>query len=100
MENDNQILEDFYVAHGGKPTLSPDIWFYESDWGMLMGIVEKIETLGFEVVIHSDAAFIKKSYFSGNVPNIENVSTKFGATRKTCVEFINWYTAWKQTHQK
>lgn len=92
MKNDNEILEDFYVFHGGKPSLTADIWFYESDWHMLMSVVETIEKLGFEVVIHSDAAYMKKTHFRGNMPNIGNVSTKFNATRTTCIEFIKWYT--------
>jgi hypothetical protein len=48
---DSELIEEFWVSQGGKPHLAADIWFYESDWNMLMPVVEKIEGLGFRTSI-------------------------------------------------
>lgn len=45
MKTDNELIEKFWIEHGGKPHMAEDISFYESSWDMLMPVVEKIESL-------------------------------------------------------
>lgn len=86
---DNELIEKFWVEHGGKPNLIADLSFYENDWNMLMPVVEKcnelckqtgypddLELPGWHII--SVAGNIKLVYFS-------------------VVEFIKWYNQNKKS---
>ncbi len=42
---DNELIERFYVSQGGKPNMAEDLWFYESDWNMLMRVIDKFMSI-------------------------------------------------------
>lgn len=44
---DNELIDDFYASHGGKPTMKEDIWFYESSWDMLIPVWYKFRDIKF-----------------------------------------------------
>jgi predicted TIM-barrel fold metal-dependent hydrolase len=67
-------------------------WKYHESWDWLMPVVEKIESLGFIFTIHSDAGYIGKHWYKGNIPHFGNVSeNKITATYNVVIQFINWY---------
>lgn len=55
-KSENELIDEFYVNHGGKPCLSADLSFYESSWDVLMPVVEKIQSLDY-IEKHSDDYF-------------------------------------------
>jgi hypothetical protein len=84
----NELIEQFYVKHGGKPHLVEDIHFYESDWNMLMSVVEKIESLGNNVGIWDKDCMIN----NGSKDEIDCQSTsKIKAVYEAVIEFIKLY---------
>jgi hypothetical protein len=92
---DSELIEEFWISQGGKPHLAADIWFYESDWNMLMPVVDKINKLGYTVTINfqSIRGNCDTSIFSDKMTdqifNEEKASIE--ATYKSAVEFIKWY---------
>lgn len=68
---------------------------YNNDWGLLMEVVEKIESLNFVVQIHLNSCFIKELRHFINSKAIwrgkNHANTKIEAVYNACVEFIKWY---------
>ncbi len=100
MNEKNELIEEFWIEQGGKPHDPADIWFYESDWGMLMDVIMKIEKLGGYVGIetvevysyHPGILDLKLSVFSWSVRG-KRVDTKISLTHMAIVEFIKWYNS-------
>src|SRR3972149_7703472 len=42
-EENDKLIEEFWISQGGKANMKEDLWFYQSDWNMLMPVVEKIQ---------------------------------------------------------
>lgn len=69
---------------------------YYDEWNELMPVVEKIESLGFSFFIHNDGAYLRRTHYKGNFPDIGNLGeSKIEATNKTALAFIDWYETQK-----
>ena len=79
---DNELIEAFYISQGGKPNLLADIHFYESDWNMLMLVVEKIKELA---KANPQLPFTHRLLFHLSI--LTNIDTVYNAT----MEVIKWY---------
>jgi len=99
-----QDIETFWVEHGGKPHLDADLSFYESDWEMLMSVVEMIEGLGYHTIIYRQEDGQEMMITDGSpsynlkaenciVPNepAPLTKTKKQAVFETVLKFIFWY---------
>lgn len=84
---DNQLIENFYVSHGGKPTLEADIPFYESDWNMLHPVIDKIADLWEPL-----------SPMTASVENVTSrpIACHIQQAHKEVVNFIKWYNSHPQ----
>lgn len=62
-----------------------------SSWDWLMGVVEKIESLKFSVLIGKNTCVIEQTFgkISLNL-GVSKSTTKIEATYNACVEFIKW----------
>lgn len=92
MKTDNEKIEAFYVSLGGKPSLKEDLWFYESDWNMLMPVVEKIKQLrDFDTV--TDGKHNRDPYFATRVADLLGILTTVDikVVHLAVVAFIDWY---------
>lgn len=97
-EKGNQLIAEFIgyeydrtlPGHGGSVimTLGINDCRYHSSWDWLMPVVERIESLGYEVTIRGEIVNIY-------IPNCEDFGatqkTKIGSTWLAVVEFIKWY---------
>lgn len=98
MKTENQLIEDFYVSQGGKPTVPADIDFYESDWNMLMAVVEQIELIKipnddratYNFQIHKQIAKIWEPFENHKPSIIVAGETKRKAVRKAIIAFIKF----------
>ena len=63
---------------------------YHSDWNWLMQVVDKIESLGYIVVIQSTLCNISTNKFFNGVI-IKNLDTKIESVYNACVDFVKWY---------
>jgi hypothetical protein len=110
MENktENELIEAFYVAQGGKPSNAADIDFYQSDWNMLMSVVEKIEQmkvpedsrLGYEFTVkiqHNECVIESHTIPTGMdfVSFRDSSFRKIDSTYQAIVIFIKWYNSTK-----
>jgi len=98
----NKLIAEFdgrvnTMCHNNT-TASP--YDYEKSWDWLMPIIEKIEGLGFEVLIGRISCNINKildrenpiaSFVCGDI------SRKIEIVYDTVIEFINWYNKNKQS---
>jgi len=93
-ETDCELIEEFYISHGGKPHMKEDLWFYESDWNMLMTVIEKIDSLMPPIKIPTDLPKLKNGTH-GSEPFIEvtalPISCGISEAFDKIVEFIKWY---------
>jgi hypothetical protein len=103
----NELIEKFWIEQGGKPHDPADLWFYESDWGMLMPVVEKINKMkNFAVNINFDhngvnsiyecsieKNFWERSHFNRTplVARRDIYLPMINVVYNTVVEFIKWY---------
>jgi hypothetical protein len=74
--------------NGGTLFAEMDLKFH-SDWNWLMEVVEKIESLNYEVVIqnhicHIEMLLMDNIVVSEDIPKIE-------AVYKACISFVKWY---------
>ena len=89
----NKIIQEFmnhYENMGNRGLL------YHSDWNWLMEVVEKIESLEFEVFIETYEVRIElynNTIFRQHT-KVSN-QTKIQAVYNACVEFIKWYNEQK-----
>ena len=69
-----------------------DLHFHES-WDWLMPVVEKIESLGYELIIAESRCKINHNtdHSIEEVINIDIIGSKIEATYQVVVEFINEY---------
>lgn len=83
----NDIKTDFY---------EPDELLYDLSWDWLMPVVEKIEHIGFEVVIGRISCQVNKILDKEN-PIAKfvcgDLTKKISLTHKVVVEFIKWYNS-------
>jgi hypothetical protein len=116
----NQLIEKFWVEHGGKPHMTEDLWFYESDFNMLMPVLEKIhksktykpfyakEPIGVEIEISMRGCLIELpdtsegyDYVNGCYeadPLFKVYSVKNGMIKDIyhcVVKYIEWYNSTK-----
>lgn len=88
-KTDNKLIEAFYISQGGKPHLQEDIWFYESDWNMIMALVKQIHKLndesGNELIAKYDEVSHDVDIFRLGIAAPKSV------VYKGVVEFIKWY---------
>ncbi len=90
LENNKLIAEFMEVKHLYSTTRIETLK-YHSDWNWLMEVVEKIESLGNDVLITSN--YIQIAYNEGEnfiVIELEG-NIKIFAVYNACVEFIKWY---------
>lgn len=65
----------------------PEDMRFDTDWNWLMEVVEKIESLSFDVVINYNICTIT----NGENEFRHEVGQKIYATYQAVIEFINWY---------
>lgn len=90
-KTDNHLIEEFWVSQGGRAHMEPDIHFYESDWQMLMPVVEKIRGL-----LEDNRLYTKlngKKYWEVIEVALSTVSIK--AVYIAVTQFIKWYNSQK-----
>jgi hypothetical protein len=69
---------------------------YDTDWNWLMEVVERIESIGYDVNIFQNGVHIT-NYSNGLEQNIVNNVSQISYTNKielvydACIEFIKWY---------
>ncbi len=86
MKTDNELIEEFWVSQGGKPNMGADLWFYESDWNMLMPVVEKIGKLDENFLIANDQPETPVRLMM-TTPIFEPIQV----VHYRVVKFIKWY---------
>jgi hypothetical protein len=64
-----------------------ELLHFDTDWNWLMQVVEKIENLGYDVVIKYNICTIT----NGENEFQNEVGQKIYATHQTVIEFIKWY---------
>lgn len=89
-KTDNEIIETFWIEHGGKPHMKEDIWFYESSWDMLMPVVEKINRMSPNEFTDEDSQDIFRFVRWPSVTKLK-INTSLQDLYKAVVEFIKWY---------
>lgn len=87
-KTDNELIEAFWIWAGGKMHMRADIHLYESDWNMIMNVVEKIEILGYRVDVYKHGCEINTE----EIIRFE-VLSKIEACYKAIVEFIRWFNS-------
>lgn len=108
-KTDNELIDAFYVSQGGKPSMKEDLWFYESDFGMLMNVVEKVQhlddsfsvTLGYGLIsrlgIASHYTYCHIENWKGEeVAGYSGRPTLIEVVYKTLTDFIKWYNNQKE----
>lgn len=98
----NKLIAEFdgminTMCHNNT-TASP--YDYEKSWDWLMPIIEKIEGLGFEVLIGRISCNINKILDRNNPISgfcCGDISKKREIVYDTVIEFINWYNKNKQS---
>ena len=84
MQADGIYFEQGYMASELK---------YDTDWDWLMGVVDKIESLGYVHSIYGNfSTFLKKGTFNELIWVDEfRGNTKLEAVYISVIEFIKWY---------
>ena len=98
MEKGNELIEAFWIEQGGKPHLKEDISFYESDWNMLMPVVEKWNSLSQRkqdelpnyLDLDNSEGWRAWSY------RYVDLTTDINYVRDYLIENIKWYNANKK----
>jgi ABC-type Fe3+-hydroxamate transport system substrate-binding protein len=92
--DNNKLLAEFMNYANGKPitdSLANNI-NYQNDWNVLMGVVEKIESLGYDVIIlHSSVEVTSPDIDFETIYGSSETYSKIEAVYNTCVEFVKWY---------
>jgi hypothetical protein len=91
---DNELIEEFYVSHGGKPSVKADIYFYSSNWDMLMSVVDKIETLDDWYAINVDRSSVYVHIYQGHCDSFNRMdygNSKIQTVFAAVVHFIIWH---------
>jgi hypothetical protein len=97
--NTNELIEKFWIKHGGKPHMKEDLWFYESDWSMLMPILDIICSLGCIIeVSYSLVCVCRIVSLNGKGNKAESFindsnggKSSQSAVYNTIVEYINYH---------
>jgi len=63
---------------------------YHSDWNWLMPVVEKIESLGYDVIINGEWCNINSVELEDDICDI-SIKGKINAVYLAIVEFIKWH---------
>ena len=94
MKANNKLLADFINCE------NPQAWedapsLFEYDWNWLMQVVDKIESLGNDVLINTN--YIQITFDNGEqFIKTEEINVKIQATYNSCVEFVKWYNEQKK----
>ena len=81
--------EVYFTLDDMLETLSDEELHYHTDWNWLIGVVDKIESLGYDVQIILDYCTIT----NGDYSEITQIGgNKIHNVYNACVEFIKWYT--------
>jgi len=92
IDDPNPVRKEVYLI--GVKQYSVDKLKYHTSWNWLMPVVEKIESLGYRVLIVTDEVDIEsnaKNSIQKSFGTYCPDGTKKGATYKAVVGFINWY---------
>lgn len=92
-KTDNELIEEFYVSQGGKPSLPADIDFYSSDWNMLVPVVEKINTLDFPERSFTTRFILEDRKCTFYYFSFISEESLIDAVYTVVVEFIKWYNS-------
>ena len=104
METNNKIIAEFmgnrnYLYNNDKSaryfiltnTAGEELIVnYDNDWGLLMEVVEKIESIGFTFETKKNWARITRKG-ENIILRWEEDKTKIEAVYNACIEFIKWY---------
>ena len=104
METNNKIIAEFmgnrnYLYNNDKSAMyfiltntagEELIVNYDNDWGLLMEVVEKIESIGFTFETKKNWARITRKG-ENIILRWEEDKTKIEAVYNACIEFIKWY---------
>lgn len=94
VKSDNELIEEFYISQGGKPHVPADLCFYESDWNMLMPVVEKINSIDkTEVSIYPSHCIISVDGTAQAGAHDFTVGNLFKIVRLSVVNYIKWYNS-------
>jgi hypothetical protein len=92
----DELIEKFWIEQGGKPHLKEDISFYESDWNMLMPVVEKIGNIPPNrfVIDNNECKIIGDTKIK-----VFNASKRL-SVYECVIKFITWYNQGKEDEVK
>ncbi len=94
----NKLIAEFIAPKRGQQVYIKHLnaWFddsmgykFHSSFDWLMGVVEKIESLGYSIIINENWCIIKSKRTLYKKERIANI--KIEAVYNACVEFIKWY---------
>jgi len=75
--------------------VDPESLNYDTDWNMLMPVVEKIESLGYAFIMDSAVRILDyRTNIKGDIKAFVTLMTdikRIEATYKAVVEFIKWH---------
>jgi len=89
-----EIAKDIYINSDKKSQMYISQMLYHSDWNWLMEVIQKIGSLGYEVLIgniscQTNKFLDRQNPISGMVCG--DVSKKMEITYEAIVQFIKWY---------
>lgn len=87
-KTDNELIDDFYAEQGGMRALKEDLSFYESDWNMLIPVVQK--AIGFTILVNNSIApWIKATHrLKKSLINVDQKDIYNGL-----ISYIKWYNS-------
>lgn len=91
LEKQQDLIDDFMGREHWRMAPNHEWRSYHNDWNLLMPVVEKIETLGFNVNIVSIWCDVERKTMKVDLITEADGETKIQATYKAVVEFIKWY---------
>lgn len=94
MKTDNELIDDFYVEHGGEKTLAADLSFYESDWNLLMDVVEKIRNMDPSLFNYNVKEMTEFRMWISQIQAL-SIFTPIDKVYAVLVNFIKWYNSTK-----
>jgi len=102
----NKLIAEFlgYYYNEGNNNMIPSWWMitpqghtylsvlrFDHDWNWLIRVVDKIELLGFKVIIDLGTCHIKCRLGSSSYDSMYLCHNKLEAVYVSCVNFIKWY---------
>lgn len=89
----NKIIHEFKgeTPFPEKPNDNHAIW-YNRDWNLLMSVVEKIEAMGYIVIIERRSCYIQSHDTRSVISTAQFFDSKIKTVYTAVTSFVEWYT--------